>query len=185
LPAPQWTPPKELEGYLEHSPKNTIAIGLGSPGTNDFLRVLKIFEEALTLVDARAVLTIPEKWHEYIRSERICATAYAPHEWLYARVRAAVHHGGAGTTSASLHAGVPSITLPLAIDQFFWGERMHKIGVGVEPIPQRSLTVESLAHAIQHSLLDHDMHTQATRVREALSRENGVQAAVRVIRAVV
>lgn len=116
-----------------------------------------------------------------------CAKQAIKSAWLAisSYVQAAVHHGGAGTTSASLHAGIPTITMPLAIDQFFWGERVYKIGVGPKPIPQRALNVEKLASAIQESLTDNDMRAKAKTVSAALSKEDGVQAAVSVIRDMV
>ncbi len=171
-----------VQKFIEHSPQNTIAIGLGSPGTKDFLHILNIMEQALTRSDARAVLTIPAQYHGQIQSSRIFPIEYAPHDWLYQQVRVAVHHGGAGTTSASLHAGIPTVTLPLAIDQFFWGERVYKIGVGPKPIPQRALNADKLAWAIQAALWDESMRGRAKDISEKLGLEDGVQAAVRVIR---
>lgn len=185
LPVQPWKPPPGIESFIEHSPQNTIAVGLGSPGTKHFFHILNILDEALLLSKTRAVLTIPARWHPYIKSERICTIEHAPHEWLYRRVRVSVHHGGAGTTSASLHAGIPTVTLPLAIDQFFWGERMYKIGVGARPIPQRSLSAEKLTHAIQQLLRDDCFQETATRIRDTLNREDGVQSAVRALREVV
>ena len=168
----------EIQRFIDSSP-NPIAIGFGSPGTQGYLPML---EEALQLANAQAVLTIPEKHHGEIKSKNIFPIEYVPHHWLYPRVRVAVHHGGAGTTSASLHAGIPTITMPLAIDQFFWGERIHKIGVGPKPIPQRTLSAEKLANAIQESLHDADMRERAKTLSAKLVTENGVRAAVRVMR---
>jgi UDP:flavonoid glycosyltransferase YjiC (YdhE family) len=184
-PAQQWNPPDELINFIDRFSENTIAIGLGTPGTKDFTHLIKILEEALDQSDTQAVLTFPIQWHAQIKSKRIFPIEYAPHDWLYCHVRVAVHHGGAGTTSASLHTGIPTIILPLAIDQFFWGECVHKIGVGPRPIPQRGLSVVKLAAAIQQALQDDDMRENAKRVSRALSLENGIQAAVRVIRDVV
>lgn len=167
------------------SAKNPIAIGFGSPGTNGFAQTLSMLEEALNLANAQAALTIPFKWHGEIKSKNILPIEYVPHDWLYSRVKVAVHHGGAGTTSASLHAGIPTVTMPLGIDQFFWGERIHKIGVGPKPIPQRVLNAEKLASAIQESLRNNDMREKAKTVSAKLNSENGIQAAVRVMRDVV
>lgn len=178
MPPQRWTPPKELETFIEQPRQNTIAMGLGSPGTKDFVHILKILDEALRKSDARAVLTIPSQWHTQIASKNIFPIEYAPHEWLYQRVRVAVHHGGAGTTSASLHAGIPTVTLPLGIDQFFWGERVYKIGAGPKPIPQRALNAEKLADAIHAALGDESMRARAKALGAALSLEDGVQAAV-------
>ncbi len=171
--------------FIERSPQNTIAIGLGSPGTKDFPHVINIIEEALIQSDARAVLTIPSRYHSQIKSNDILPVGYIPHEWLYPRVRAAAHHGGAGTTSASLHAGIPTIALPLAIDQFFWGERIHKIGVGPKPIPQRSSNAGKLSAAIRIALWNEATRARAKEVSVALGLEDGVQAAVRAMRNVV
>ena len=168
----------EIQRFIDSSP-NPIAIGFGSPGTQGYLPML---EEALQLANAQAVLTIPEKYHSEIKSKNIFPIEYAPHDWLYPRVRVAAHHGGAGTTSASLHAGIPTITMPLAIDQFFWGERIYKMGVGPKPIPQRALSAEKLANAIQESLHDNDMCERAKNLSAKLVTENGIQAAVRAMR---
>jgi UDP:flavonoid glycosyltransferase YjiC (YdhE family) len=171
-----------LQSFVDSSP-NTIAIGFGSPGTKGV--ALKILEDALNVSNARAVLTVPAKWHGEIESKNIFPIEYAPHDWLYRHVQVAVHHGGAGTSSASLHAGIPAVTLPLAIDQFFWGERIYKIGVGPKPIPQRKLTAERLAAAIQQALTDEVMRAKAKTVRAELVTENGILAAVSLIRDLV
>ncbi|MBK9780294.1 MAG: hypothetical protein IPP55_09630 [Anaerolineales bacterium] len=140
-----------------------------------------MLEEALNLADAQAVLTLPEKYHREIKSNNIFPIAYVPHDWLYKRVKVAIHHGGAGTTSASLHAGIPTITMPLAIDQFFWGERIQKIGVGLS-IPQRKLNAENLAEAISEALTNKEMNARAKAIRDALNKEDGIEAAVSQIR---
>ncbi len=168
----------DLQHFIDASP-NPIAIGFGSPGTRGYLPML---EEALQHANAQAILTIPAKWHGEIKSKNIFPIEYAPHDWLYRRVKVAVHHGGAGTTSASLHAGIPTVTLPLAIDQFFWGEQIHKIGIGPRPIPQRKLNAENLSQAITQALTDHAMTAKAKTVSAELNKENGIQAAVSQIR---
>ena len=44
--------------------------------------------------------------------------------------RAVVHHGGAGTTAASLRAGVPTLILSTDLDQTLWGARVKRLKVG-------------------------------------------------------
>jgi len=46
-----------------------------------------------------------------------------PHSWLFPKMAAIVHHGGAGTTAAALRAGIPSVVVPFFGDQPFWGDR--------------------------------------------------------------
>jgi len=177
LVSPEWTPPKELQHFLITSP-NPIAIGFGSPGTQGYLPML---EEALHLANAQAVLTLPAKWHSNVASNNIFPIEYIPHDWLYKRVKVAIHHGGAGTTSASLHAGIATITMPLAIDQFFWGERVQKLCVGLS-IAQRKLNAQNLAQAIAKTLNNKEMQTQAKIIRDALKKEDGIAIAVSQIR---
>lgn len=157
--------------------KNPIAIGFGSPGTQGYLPML---EEALHIANAQAVLSLPTKWHGEIKSKNFLPIEYVPHGWLYPRVKAAVHHGGAGTTSASLHAGIPTIALPLAIDQFFWGERIEKLGVGMS-IPQRKLNAQNFAQAIIETLNNKDIQAKAKEISEALNKENGIEVAVKYL----
>ncbi|XLT86590.1 hypothetical protein HN873_008343 [Arachis hypogaea] len=69
-----------------------------------------------------------------------------------------VHHGGAGTTAASLRAACPTTIVPFFGDQPFWGERVHARGVGRALIPLDEFTLgrlvkrnaEELADAIKH-----------------------------------
>ena len=55
----------------------------------------------------------------------------APHDWLFKQIDAAAHHGGSGTTGASLRAGVPTIIKPFFGDQYFFGSRVEDLGVGI------------------------------------------------------
>jgi UDP:flavonoid glycosyltransferase YjiC (YdhE family) len=52
------------------------------------------------------------------------------HDSVLGRCRAAVHHGGAGTTAASLQAGLPTVVCSVFADQPFWGTRVVDNGVG-------------------------------------------------------
>lgn len=52
------------------------------------------------------------------------------HDTVLGRCRAAVHHGGAGTTYASLAAGLPTVICSVFADQPFWGARVKDAGVG-------------------------------------------------------
>jgi sterol 3beta-glucosyltransferase len=53
--------------------------------------------------------------------DNVFVVGSVPHSWLFSRVAAVVHHGGAGTTAAGLRAGVPNIVIPFFGDQPFGG----------------------------------------------------------------
>lgn len=75
---------------------------------------------------------------------------------------AAVHHGGAGTTAASLRAGLPTLICPVLADQPFWGARVTDLGVGA-CVPMRNLTAERL-HTAFDLLLDPTTRRRAQRI---------------------
>jgi sterol 3beta-glucosyltransferase len=91
---------------------------------------------------------------------------------------AVVHHGGAGTTAAGLRAGRPSIVSPFFGDQPFWGQRVHALGAGPEPLRQRDLTAETLAGRIRTALNEPSIRKAAAALGETLRAEDGVANAV-------
>ena len=73
----------------------------------------------------------------------------APHDWLFPRMAAIVHHGGAGTTAAAMRAGVPAVAVPIFADQPFWASPIAALGVGPAPIQRAQLNADRLAYAIR------------------------------------
>jgi UDP:flavonoid glycosyltransferase YjiC (YdhE family) len=108
-----------------------------------------------------------------------------PHSWLFPRLAAVVHHGGAGTTAAGLRAGVPSIIVPFMGDQPFWGERVRALGVGTAPLPRKQLTAERLAQAITTAVTDSEMRQRAAALGECIRDEDGIGEAVGYIERVL
>jgi UDP:flavonoid glycosyltransferase YjiC (YdhE family) len=105
----------------------------------------------------------------------------APFSWLFPRVAAVVHHGGAGTTAAGLRAGVPSVVIPFFADQFFWAQRVYDLGVGPQPIRRRQLTVDRLARALHTATADAAVRQRAAALGATIRAEDGVARAVAII----
>lgn len=177
----EWVAPGELTRFLREGPA-PVYVGFGSMAGRDPRRIARTVVEALRIADARGVIatgwggmdvgTLPATVHRL---------AEAPHAWLFPRMAAVVHHGGAGTTAAGLRVGVPSVIVPFFGDQPFWGARVSALGVGPQPIPQRKLTSHRLAGAIRAALGDREIRANAARLGERVRAECGVESAVKLL----
>jgi sterol 3beta-glucosyltransferase len=67
------------------------------------------------------------------------------------RCRAAVHHGGSGTTAAVLRAGLPSVVAGVLADQAYWAWRVEQLGAGVR-LPFGRITGDRLGAAVDAAL---------------------------------
>jgi UDP:flavonoid glycosyltransferase YjiC (YdhE family) len=111
----------------------------------------------------------------------ILAVDAVPHDWLFAQVRAVVHHGGAGVTAAVLRAGIPAVVVPFLGDQHFWAERVAALGAGAAPIPHAQLSSARLAQALEQALQTDSMRERAAAIGQQLRAEHGVARAVELI----
>ncbi|AEB11898.1 glycosyltransferase [Marinithermus hydrothermalis] len=174
-----WRPPGELQAFLEDGPP-PVYVGFGSMRPPDVRRFTEIVLEALQLAGVRAVLV--RGWGG-LDPERVPDSVYVldavPHAWLFPRVAAVVHHGGAGTTAAGLYAGRPTVTVPFIADQFFWGERVAALGAGPRPVPAKRLAPNALARAIRAAVERFAYRRNAEFLARRLCREDGVMEAVR------
>ena len=98
----------------------------------------------------------------------------APFDWLFPRVAAVVHHGGAGTTGAGLAAGKPSVIVPFFADQPFWAWRVAALGAGPQPILKRQLTAERLAAAITEATTSPAIRARADALGRQIRAEDGI-----------
>ncbi|HEU5267723.1 MAG TPA: nucleotide disphospho-sugar-binding domain-containing protein [Jatrophihabitans sp.] len=96
-----------------------------------------------------------------------------PHDWLFPRMAAVVHHAGAGTTGAGLRAGVPAVPVPVAVDQPFWAARLHRLGVAPHPIPLTDLTANALAGALRSCIDEPAYRRRAAELGRRIRAEDG------------
>lgn len=177
----EWSPPPELLDFLAEEPK-PIYIGFGSMSGSIAQHLLRLSVEAVEISGQRAILL--GGWAaapDLDLPDSIYTIDSAPHDWLFPRVTAVVHHGGAGTTAAGLRAGRPSVIIPFFGDQPYWGQRVHALGTGPQPIMRSALTANRLADAINQAATDQAMRSWAAELGEHISAEDGIARAVEII----
>jgi sterol 3beta-glucosyltransferase len=176
-----YTPDPALEAFLAMEPK-PIYVGFGSMTGGDTGEALAIVQEAIRLSGVRAVLATGWGGGEPEPQENIFVVhGYVPHDWLFERVSAVVHHGGAGTTAAGLCAGCPTLIIPFAGDQPFWALRVRMLGLGPTPIRREMLTTLRLARALRKLTTVKSYRTAAHELGARLRMERGVTNAAGVI----
>jgi len=171
-----WEPPADLMRFLEAGPP-PVYVGFGSMpkvrGGNPVTAMLAALAETKT----RAILA--KGWGalaEVPASDEIHVVDSVPHDWLFPRCRAVVHHGGAGTTHAGLRWGRPSLICPLFGDQPFWGRTVARLGAGPAPLPLKRLTQDRFAAALRE-LLSAQVRNKAQILGERMAEERGAEAA--------
>lgn len=179
---PEWHFSDELQSFLEKG-EPPVYVGFGSMGGPNPEDLAAIILEALSKSGQRGVLLTGWGGMDVLRMpDHVFVLNSAPHSWLFPRMAAVVHHGGAGTTAEGLRAGVPTVILPFIVDQSFWGKRVKELGVGPEPIPAKKLTADKLADAIRAATMDAKMKERAAKLGEAIRAEDGVGNAVKIVK---
>jgi len=152
--AAHFDPPADLEAFLAAG-EPPIYIGFGSIVVDDADKFTQLIFEAVKKAGVRALVS--RGWGGF-GSQNVPDNVFmldnTPHDWLFPKVKAAVIHGGAGTTAIALKCGLPTMIVPFFGDQHFWGKMVGEAKVGPEPIPYKNLTADNLAEGIKYLLTE-------------------------------
>lgn len=180
LDSPDWQPDEALESFLKAGPP-PVYFGFGSVPGIDRAAMAGMILEALEMTGKRGLLAGGGGAIGKVdASARAFFLASAPHDRLLPRTSAAVHHGGAGTTAASLRAGLPTQIVPFFGDQPFWGRRVAALGAGPAPLDWRTLSAGGLAKALA-ALDAAAMRARAAELGTAIAKDRGVEVATRFL----
>jgi sterol 3beta-glucosyltransferase len=178
---PDWQPPEALQRFLDAGPP-PVYVGFGSMVGDDSTALTSVVVQALHRLGMRGVLLAGAAGlHADDSSGQFYLSDDLPHRWLFPRMAAIVHHGGAGTTGASIASGVPTITVPFVLDPFAWGDCISTLTGAPRPIAARRLTTEKLATAVDTALHDGTIRSGSAKLAERLMAEDGVGEAISTI----
>lgn len=173
--------PDDVSAFLDHGGP-VIYAGFGSMGFGRHAAERgRIVLEAISGAGARAVVARGWGGLDAAQADDVLVIDEVPHDLLFPRVSAVVHHGGSGTTAAGLRAGRPTLICPVLGDQPFWGERVHALGAGPRPLPLKKLRAESLTERLVDLLSDSQYAVRAAELGERIRAEDGTGEAVRIL----
>jgi vancomycin aglycone glucosyltransferase len=171
-----------VERFLRAGPP-PIYVGFGSMVASTSLGLAQLAVQAARSVGCR--LIVAGGWASLDAGlgglDGVLAISESPHDRLFPRVSAAVHHGGAGTTTAAARAGIPQVVVPHILDQYYWARRVEILALGPPALPLGRFTVDAL---VTRMAAVHNERLFRDRARDLGSRaahRDGVPAAVRYL----
>jgi vancomycin aglycone glucosyltransferase len=172
--------PAELEAFLDAGPP-PVFVGFGSMRAP--ADVARVAIEAIRAQGRRVLLA--RGWADLalIDGQDDCfAVGEVNQQALFGRVAAAVHHGGAGTTTTATRAGVPQVVVPQWADQPYFASRVADLGIGAAHDVQAP-TTESLSAALRTALTP-ETRARATAVAGTIRTDGATVAAELLLDAV-
>lgn len=178
-----WEPPGDLLSFLNNGdPPVLISLGAMSLGDREGSDSASLFLDAVQQAGLRAVI---QGWEVNIKKMALPSNIHPcgslPHSWLLPHCAGIVHHGGYGTTAAGLRAGIPALVIPHIADQFYWGQKVHELGVGPQPIPRGKLTLEGLTASLDELVRNITLGVTAANLGRVICSEDGIKKAVQLI----
>ncbi|KAH8708527.1 hypothetical protein GQ44DRAFT_752724 [Phaeosphaeriaceae sp. PMI808] len=179
--ASSFTPPDDLMVFLDKGDP-PVYIGFGSIVVDDPDKFTTLIFEAVKMTSCRALVS--KGWGGFGSNadcpDNIFMLENTPHDWLFPRCAAVVHHGGAGTTAIGLKTARPTMIVPFFGDQPFWGAMVSKAKAGAhECIPYKKLNAERLAEGIKQCLTE-EARINVKKIAESIENEgDGALNAVR------
>jgi sterol 3beta-glucosyltransferase len=180
-PVEDYEPHPDLADFL-HDEDLPVYIGFGSMPVKNKDELVQMFGRALSRLGLRGVYCAGWSDMEGIEvPENIMLVKDVPHEWLFPRCAMAFHHGGAGTTAASLRAGIPTVILPVLVDQPFWASRVVDLGVGQNDVCMLRDVTEDFLFTQARQCISEASISKARQLGQALRQEDGVTEAASYI----
>jgi len=159
-----------LEAFLA-SGRTPVYAGFGSMPEQDQSHIVPMLVQAARAVDRRIIIgRFWEGSSAYDKAQDVFFLKGYPHLKLFPRMAAVIHHGGAGTTATCAVSGVPQVIVPHVLDQYYWGHRVWRSGLGPRPIKRSALRVRALSDAVHCCVSDKGIRERAEKTAGAIDR---------------
>jgi sterol 3beta-glucosyltransferase len=177
----EWNPPESLSDFL--SSEEVVYIGFGSLTEACHPSIV---QKMIDVLSKKRIKTIISSNFPNLNQMKlpswIYPIDYAPHDWLFPKVSAVVHHGGVGTLAAGLYSGKPTLIVPFLVDQPHWGQFIEKRQLGPKPLSPFAFSEEAFEDRLTELLANPKYRENAKAIRESLSTEKeGVELTIEII----
>jgi len=173
-----------VEAFLRAGPP-PVYVGFGSMTAAKSKSIAERVVAAADAAGCRVILA--GGWARFgeglVESDRLLRVSEAPHNALFPRVAAAVHHGGAGTTTTAVRAGIPQFIAPHLFDQYYWGLRVERLQLGPPSVVIERLSTGVLTGRLKALLNDERFRKSAADLGTRARTRDGLAATLKYIEA--
>ncbi|MBR1930465.1 MAG: glycosyltransferase family 1 protein [Lachnospiraceae bacterium] len=190
--AADYVPAPELERFLtaaKNDAEKPIFICFGKAQSPELAKLQRLTLEALRETKLRAIVQADQITKEeqtaltnHSNDSQLYFVDNIPYSWIFPRVKAVVHHGGNTTNGLGIRAGCPTLVIPLALDQYFYGRTIHENGCGPAPLYiRKKLCSKAQLKSALLDLASGRYDRRAGELSALLRRENGCKDAADII----
>jgi UDP:flavonoid glycosyltransferase YjiC (YdhE family) len=166
--------PDSLEAFI-HQYGPPVYIGFGSMVNKDQNELEAIIHAIVNELKLPVILS--KGWANFKLSqnnEKVYIASRVNHLKLFPKVLLAIHHGGPGTLSTVLKAGVPQILVPHMFDQFYWGQRLYELGLTTRPLNRSKLKKDAVIGSIRKTLNNTQIKKNIIEYKQKFMNANGI-----------
>jgi len=168
-----WKPSEQLLQFLDTHTK-IFFITFGSLVTTDSEKKTDLIFKVVSKLNIPAIINSssgglipPDK-----TPENVYFVKDIPYEWIFPKMYAVIHHGGAGTTHAALKFGCACMVIPHAFDQFFWNKIVSGLKVGPVGIPVKKINEKILLKKMADLWENENYKRRAKNIASEMTKEN-------------
>jgi sterol 3beta-glucosyltransferase len=173
--------PATVQQFIDDDAPFVVAT-FGSPAANESADLYQMVVAAAARVGVRLLLQVPAHLTSFPISDQLLVThADLPHQVVFERAVAVIHHGGAGTFTTAASCGVPSVIVPRAVDQRFWAQQAERLYIAPPAIARQAMTTDLLAARLKDVITQLEYRQAARSVARQMTDEQGISHAIQVL----
>ena len=175
-----WQPDAELERFLTEGEK-PIFVAFGKAESKALAELQQRTVEALQETGIKAVVQAFQLSRQP-NTDKLYFIDKVPYSAIFPRVKAVVHHGGCTTNGIGLWAGCPTLIIPLALDQWYYGRTVHELRLGPAPLYiRKKLCTKDQLKAALTDLVSGQYNARAGEIAAKIRQEDGIAEAAAAI----